>query len=217
MAYDHEEQEQLEALKTWWKQYGNLVTWTLIVVLAAFSAWKGWGIYQSKQAVQASILFEQVQQSLQDKDGTKVTRAVADLEDKYPGTYYAQMAGLLAAKFAYDSNDVKTAKSQLGWVQEHGKSLAFKAMAKLRLAAILLDEKAYDAALAQLNGEFPPEYVGAVADGKGDILVAQNKLDEARAAYALALEKNTGNSPAAGLIQLKLDALGGPKPVLANK
>lgn len=217
MAYDHEEQEQLEALKTWWKQYGNLVTWTLIVVLAAFSAWKGWGIYQAKQAVQASILFEQVQQSLQAKDQVKVTRAVADLEDKYPGTYYAQMAGLLAAKFAYDTNDTKTAKAQLGWVQEHGKSSAFKAMAKLRLAAILLDEKAYDAALTQLNSEFPAEFAGAAADGKGDVLVAQNKLDEARAAYTLALEKSTGKNPAAGLIELKLDALGGSKPVLANK
>lgn len=217
MAYDHEEQEQLEALKTWWKQYGNLVTWALIVVLAAFSAWKGWGVYQSKQAVQASILFEQVQNSLQNKDQGKVTRAVADLEEKYPGTYYAQMAGLLVAKFAFDANDAKTAKAQLSWVQEHGKSAGFKAMAKLRLAAILLDEKSYGAALAQLNGEFPVEYAGAVADGKGDILVAQSKSDEARAAYELALEKSTEKNPAAGLIQLKLDALGGPKSALAKQ
>lgn len=217
MAYDHEEQEQLEALKTWWKQYGNLVTWTLIVVLAAFSAWKGWGIYQSKQTHQASILFGQVQQSLQDKDQGKVSRAVADLEVKYPGTYYAQMAGLLAAKFAVDGFDNKTAKAQLTWVQEHGSSASFKAMAKLRLAALLLDEKSLDAALAQLSGEFPADFAGAVADAKGDILLAQNKPDQARAAYQLALEKNPEKNPATGLIQLKLDALGGSKPVVATK
>ena len=86
-----------------------------------------------------------------------------------------------------------------------------------RLAAVLLDEKSYDAALLQLSGTFPPEFVGAAADGKGDILVAQNKLDEARVAYQLALEKNVEKNPAAGLIQFKLDALGGSKPALATK
>ena len=83
MAYDHGEQEQLDALKAWWKQYGNLVTWLLIAVLSAFSAWKAWGIFQSKQAAQASLLFESVQNAIQEKDQTKILRAVSDIQEKY--------------------------------------------------------------------------------------------------------------------------------------
>ena len=37
---DLEEQEQLDQLKAFWKQYGNLVSWVLIVVLGGYAAWK---------------------------------------------------------------------------------------------------------------------------------------------------------------------------------
>ena len=217
MAYDHEEQEQLDALKAWWKQYGNSITWALIVVLAAFSAYKAWGIYQGKQSVQASMLFEEMQKAIQDKDQPKVLRAVTDVQDKYSNTFYAQMASLIAAKYAYESNDVKTAKAELVWVQEHGKSVEFKSLAKIRLAGILLDEKAYDEALKTLSGDFPAELASSAEDRKGDILVAQNKIDEARVAYQNALDKSTDKNPGYQFIQLKLDAIGGSKPKVANK
>jgi predicted negative regulator of RcsB-dependent stress response len=217
MAYDHEEQEQLDALKAWWKQYGNIITWFLIIVLAAFSAWKAWGIYQSKQSVQASMLFEELQKSIQDKDQAKVLRAATDVEEKYSSTYYAQMAGMLAAKYAFDINDLKTAKAQLIWIQEHGKTDEFKSLAKIRLAGILLDEKSFDDAMKLLSGDFPSELVSTVEDRKGDILMAQNKIDEARTAYQAALDKSTDKSPSYQLIQLKLDAIGGSKPKVVNK
>ncbi|PRC91913.1 YfgM family protein [Solimicrobium silvestre] len=209
MAYDHEEQEQLESLKAWWKQYGNLITWTLIIVLSIFSAWKAWGIYQVKQAGQASLLYEEMQKAIHDKDQVKVLRAVTDVQDKFAGTDYAQMASMLAAKNAFEANDLKTAKTQLMWVQEHGKTAEFKSLAKIRLAGILLDEKSYDDALKVLSGDFPAELASAVADRKGDIFVAQNKTDEARTAYQLAIDKSTDKNPGRQLIQLKLDAIGG--------
>lgn len=217
MAYDHTEQEQLDELKAWWKTYGNLITWLLIAVLLAFSTWKMWGIYQGQQAAQASKLYEEVQKALQDKDAAKLQRAVTDIQEKYAGTEYAQMAGLLSAKSAFDINDLKTAKARLVWVQEHGKTDEFKAIAKLRLASILQDEKSFDEALKLLSGEFPTELLASVADKKGDILVAQNKLAEARTAYQLALDKSTDQNPSRQLIQLKLDAIGGPVAKVANK
>jgi len=217
MAYDHEEQEQLDALKAWWNQFGNLITWVMILILAAFSGWKAWGMYQVKQSVQAAILFEEVQKAIQDKDQAKVTRAVADVQDKFASTNYAQMASMVAAKFAFDSNDLKAAKADLSWVQDHGKTPEFKAMAKIRLAGILMDEKSYDDALKLLAGEFPADYASSVEDRKGDILVAQNKLDEARAAYQAALDKSTDKNPGYQFTQLKIDAIGGSKPKVAAK
>jgi predicted negative regulator of RcsB-dependent stress response len=172
-------------------------------------AWKGWGLYQTKQSDQASILFGQVEIAIQDKDQARVTQIVSDLETNFSRTTYAQLAGLLAAKNAYDLNDLATAKAQLTWVQEHGKSKELVALAKLRLAGILLDEKSYDPALKLLAGDFPTELASSVADRKGDIFLAQNRLTEARAAYQLALQKSSDKHPNYRSIQLKLESVGG--------
>ena len=217
MAYDHEEQEQLDALKVWWNNYGNLATWVLIAALSLFSVWKGWGIYQSRQSQQASQLYEEVQKAINEKDAGKITRSVSDIQDKFAGTVYAQMASLLAAKSAFDASDLKTAKARLLWIQEHGKTDDYKAIARIRLAGILMDEKSYDEALKNLSGEFPAEMTSLVAERKGDILVAQGKIDEARAAYQLALDAGSEKNPARQLVQLKLDAIGGSPLKVATK
>ncbi|RZI40578.1 tetratricopeptide repeat protein [Herbaspirillum sp. HC18] len=209
MAYDLEEQEQLATLKAWWNQYGNLVTWLLIIALAAYAAWSGWNYYHRSQAAQAGQLYDELQKAVSAKDNAKVQRAAADMTAKFSGAAYAQMGALAAAKSAFDANDLKTAKAQLQWVAEHGSSDEYKAIAKIRLAGILLDEKAFDEGLKILAGDFPEQFAGAVADRKGDILAAQAKIDDARAAYKLALDKTSEKNPGRQLIQLKLDALGG--------
>lgn len=210
MAYDLEEQEQLASLKAWWNQYGNLVTWVLIVALAGYAAWTGWKYYERTQSAQASQLYEELQKAIAANDAAKIQRATADMQDKFGRTAYAQMAALAAAKAAFDANDMKTAKAQLQWAIEHGDD-EYKAVARIRLAGVLLDEKAYDEALKVLSADFPAQFFSAVADRKGDILVAQNKLEDARAAYQTALEKTEAKNPGRQLIQMKLDAIGGAK------
>jgi predicted negative regulator of RcsB-dependent stress response len=209
MAYDLEEQEQLASIKAWWSKYGNLLTWVLIVALAAYGAWSGWNLYQRKQSQQASQLYEEQQKAAEAKDVAKVLRAATDMQDKFSGTAYAQMSALVAAKTAFNANDTETAKKQLQWVIDHGRDAEYKAIASIRLAGLLLDAKAYDDALKLLAGDFPAQFAGAVADRKGDILVAQDKRDEARTAYQLALDKTDERNPGRQLIQLKLDAIGG--------
>jgi predicted negative regulator of RcsB-dependent stress response len=209
MAYDLEEQEQLATLKAWWKQYGNLVTWLLIAALAGYTGWSGWNYYHRNQATQAAQLYEELQKAAAAKDNAKLQRAAQDMEEKFERTAYAQMGALAAAKGAFDANDLKGAKAQLQWIVDHGSDPDYKAIAKIRLAGILLDEKAYDEGLKLLSGDFPSQFAGDVADRKGDILTAQNKIEEARAAYQLALEKTDPRNPGRQLIQLKLDAIGG--------
>lgn len=212
MAYDLEEQEQLASLKAWWNQYGNMVTWLLTLCLAAYAAWNGWNYYQRSQTAQASQLFDELQKAVTAKDGPKVQRAATDLKEKFGGTVYAPMAALSAAKTAFDANDAKTAKAHLQWVVGHGGTAEFTSLAKVRLAGLLLDEKAYDEGLKLLAGDFPPAFSSAVADRKGDLLVAQNKLAEARAAYLLALGKSDDKNPGRPTILLKLEAIGGEEP-----
>lgn len=209
MAYDHEEQEQLASLKSWWAQYGNIVTWSLLIVLAAYAAWTGWNSYQRNQTAQASQFYEEFQKAVTAQDKEKVQRAAIDMQSKFPRTAYAQMTALGAAKFAFDANDLPTAKAQLQWIIDKGENDDYKAIAKVRLAGILLDEKAYDEGLKLLSGHFPEQFASLVDDRKGDIFVAQNKLDDARTAYQTALEKTEQKSPGRQLIQIKLDAIGG--------
>lgn len=209
MAYDHAEQEQLASLKSWWGQYGNLITWVVIIALAAYAGWNGWNYYQRNQSAQAAHLYEELQQAAEAQDKEKVLRVASDVQERYTGTAYAQMSALAAAKMAFDSSDYQAAKTQLQWVIDHGRDDAYKAIAKVRLAGILLDEKAYEEGLKVLSGDFPAQFAGVVEDRKGDILVAQNKLDEARAAYQSAIDKTDARNPGRQLMQIKLDAIGG--------
>jgi predicted negative regulator of RcsB-dependent stress response len=209
MAYDLEEQEQLASLKAWWNQYGNLLSWLVIAALAAYTAWSGWNYYQRNQAAQAAQLYEELNRALATKDAPKVQRAATDLRDRYGRTAYAEMGALNAARAAFDANDLTGAKAQLQWVVDHGRDDAFQALARIRLAGVLMDEKAYEEGLKVLNADMPAAYAGLAADRRGDLLVAQNKLDEARTAYKQALEKSDPKSPDRQLIQIKLDAIGG--------
>lgn len=209
MAFDHEEQEQLASLKSWWKQYGNLVTWALVAVLLVYSAWTGWNLYQRNQAAQAAVLYNEAQTAAQMRDNAKLQRVTTDLQDKFGRTAYAQMASLLAARSAWDANDPAATRKQLQWVVDHGQDEEFKVLARIRLAGVLADEKKFDEAMKLLGGDAPAQFASAIADRRGDVLVAQQKKDEAKAAYKLALEKSDPKNPAKQLIQLKLDALGG--------
>jgi predicted negative regulator of RcsB-dependent stress response len=208
MAYDLEEQEQIASLKAWWDKYGNATTWVVIAALAAYSGWNGWNYYQRDQAGKASALYDQLQAAVEAKDNAKVLRAAGDMESQFGSTAYAPMAALVAAKSAFDANDLKSAKAQLQWAADHGGD-EFKAVAKVRLAGVLLDEKAYDEALKVLAGDVPAQFAGAVADRKGDVLAAQNKLAEARTAYKAALDATDKKNPGRQLIQMKLEAIGG--------
>jgi predicted negative regulator of RcsB-dependent stress response len=209
MAYDLEEQEQIATLKAWWNQYGNLVTWLATTVLLAFAAWSGWKYYQRDQSGKGAILYEEIVKAAEAKDAVKVARASSDIKEKFSSTPYAQMGALTAAKIAFDANDIKGAKAELQWVVDHGQSDEFRAIARIRLAGVLLDEKAYDDGLKLLAWDFPEQFAALVADRKGDLLFAQNKPEEARKSFQAALEKTEIKNPARQIIQLKLDALGG--------
>lgn len=215
MAYDHEEQEQLDSLKAFWNQYGNLITWVLIIVLGAYAGYNYWRYHQRTQAAEASVLYEQLQKSVQANDEAKVLNLAADIEGKYGATAYGPMAALVAAKSAFDAKDLKSAKAQLQWAADHG-SDEYKSIAKLRIAGILLDEKAYDEGLKLLGGEFMPQFASAVADRRGDILVAQNKLEEARKAYITALAAMEKADPGRKLVEVKLESIGGVVPDAAG-
>jgi predicted negative regulator of RcsB-dependent stress response len=207
MAYDLEEQEQLDELKAWWKRNGNMVTWGLIAVLAVFAAYQGWNYYQRSQALEASVQYEALAQ-MTVKDIKEIRSVSGQIIDKYAGTPYAGRAALIAAKANYANKDAKSAKAQLEWAMEHAQEDGIRAIAQLQLAAIQLEEKQYDAALKTLGKKHEASFDGLVADLKGDIYAAQGKKTEAKTAYQEALAKLDDTGRMHGYTQHKLDALG---------
>ncbi|HXM81376.1 MAG TPA: tetratricopeptide repeat protein [Burkholderiales bacterium] len=210
MALDLEEQEQVAELKAWWNQYGNLVLAAVIAVALTVVGWQGWRWYQHNQAAQASVLYDTLTKAAQAADAKALRDAAGTLVESYPRTLYASMGALIAAKFYFERNDLKNAKAQLQWVIEHAPSEDFRDLARLRLAAVLLDEKSYDEALKLLDAPHAAAYDAQYAALKGDVLVAKNQLAEARAAYRLALEKSDKrDSPFRESVRMRLEALGG--------
>jgi predicted negative regulator of RcsB-dependent stress response len=209
MSY-HDEQESIESFKAWWTQWGNATTWVVLIVLLALAAWNGWNFWQRRQAAEAAVLYDQVQQAAAGSDKAMLTRVATDMEDRFGGTAYAQMSALTVAKSLYMDGDTAGAKAQLQWTADHAKDEEFRQIAKLRLASVLLDEKAYDQGLALIPQPDSGPFKGVVADGRGDLLAAAGKRDDARTAYKLALDSlPKTDASERQLVQFKLDALGG--------
>ena len=209
MAYNLEEQEQLENLKAFWKQYGNFILTVVAVAALAVAGWRGWGWYQARDAAQAAVYYEQLREAASVKDVARVRANAGTLFDQYGRTAYGQMAALVAARAYAEAGDVKAAKVPLEWAVSNARDDEFCHAARLRLAALLLDEKAYDEANKVLAVEATGHFSGEYADLRGDVLVAQDKPAQARAAYRQALEALAADSPLRRLVQLKLDSLGG--------
>src|SRR5262249_6116761 len=192
MALDLEEQEQVEELKAWWKQHGGMITAVVVAVAVGFVGWQGWRWYQANQATHASALYDTLTKAVQANDAKALRDAAGTLVESYPRTPYASMGALVAARYYFDRSDLKSAKAQLAWVIERAPSQDFKDLARLRLAAVLLDEKAYDEALKTLDAKTAAAYEAHYAALRGDVLVEKNQAAEAKAAYKLALEKADG-------------------------
>jgi predicted negative regulator of RcsB-dependent stress response len=211
-VYDAEEQQRIDALKDWWAQWGNLVYAITMVFLLGIAGSQGWKYYQKTQVVEAETLFVSVQKVAQEsaatKDWKKLSSAATALADKYPSTFYATDAQLMAAKAAFDANALAEAKTHLQWVVDKGQT-THQTIARIRLATVLLDEKKYDDALKNLGAIKGDAFSSLAADVKGDILVAQGRTDEARAAYQMAVDKADSRSPLKPISQAKLDAVGG--------
>ena len=206
-TYDLEEQEQLAALKAWWKENGGAILLGATLVLAAIAAWNGWMWYQRSQSAQAAVLYDTLQKAARAND-LKATRETAGaILESYPRSAYAPLAALVSAKVHFQTGDLKTARAQLQWVIEHSGSDEIRAIATLRLASVLLDDNEPDAALKILESKPPSGFEALFASQRGDIFATQKKRSEARAAYKAALEKAEAGALRYTL-RLKLEALG---------
>ena len=205
---DLEEQEQLDELKHFWKRWGDLITWVLIAVFGSYAAWMGWQSWSAKQSAQSAALYDTVERAALSDDMALLDRSVSDIEDKFASTSYAQQAALLAARVYQDKERPADARKQLTWVIDKSNDTGYQALARLRLAALWIEEKNFDAARQQLGAKVPLSFEPLMADRLGDIDLLENKPAQAIKNYQKAWKGFDANAEYRRLVAVKLAALG---------
>jgi len=204
---DLQEQEQIDALKAFWAKYGNLIMWTVTLVLAAFAAWTWWQKIERDKSAVASTMYGELQSAATAGDAKRAAEILGDMKSKASKTTYTQLGALLAAKTQADKGDTANASANLQWVADNGND-ENAAVAHLRLAGLLADAKKYDDALKQLTLVKPVSFAALVSDRRGDIELAQGQKDAAIKAYQTAYDGLPEATQYRILVDAKLTALG---------
>jgi predicted negative regulator of RcsB-dependent stress response len=198
------EEEQVEALKKWWKENGFSVAAGAVIGLAGVFGWQAWSQHQEEISEQASARFDQMQSSAIVGPLESVEKQAEILKTEHKDSGYTLFAGLLLAKAQQEKGDIEGARTQLEWVVANGNDSSFQQIARLRLARLLLGEGDADKAAAVIADAPVDNFAGEFAALRGDIARAKDDLTGAREAYQEALEKGVGDS---GLVMMKIDDL----------
>jgi predicted negative regulator of RcsB-dependent stress response len=198
------EEEQVEALKKWWKENGFSVAAGAALGLLGVFGWQAWNEHQEEIAQQASARFEQMQLASKVGHVESVVKQAEILMTEHEDSGYALFAGLLLAKVKQQEGDIDAARTQLQWVVTNGNDSSFQQIARLRLARLLLGQGDTDAATAVIAAAPVDNFAGEFAAVRGDIAHANNDLAGAREAYQEALDKGVGDSD---LVRMKIDDL----------
>ena len=206
MAEYETEEQQVEALKEWWKQNGMAVIGGAVLGISALVGWRGWNWHQEKQATEASDIFAVVQEAANKNDAGVLQEQTNALRDNYSSTPYASLAVLHQAKNNIDQGDNAAAEESLRWVIKTSKQDTVEIVARLRLARLLLADNKVDEAQAMINGEMSDAYASLANEIRGDIFVAKGEVDQAKQAYDQAMLTASGGG--VEFLQLKRDDLG---------
>ena len=200
------EEEQVEAIKSWWKDNGKSVIGGIVLGFAIIGGWQGWQGYQRNQGEAASAYFDAMRQAARSGQQAKAIEDGKRLVGEYGGTTYASFAALELARLSYLGGEKAAAREHLQWVTESAPDPAIREVARLRLAQLLLDINDVSALQALLNEPALPAFAGEFAVLRGDLARQQGDHEAARQAYQEALANGVGDQE---LLRMKLVDVGG--------
>jgi predicted negative regulator of RcsB-dependent stress response len=177
-------------------------------VLGGFAAWNGWNWWQRNQSVKAAALYDEIERAADARDVEKTERALADMKEQFGTTSFAAQGALLASQSLFEAGRPDNAKAALNWVANQAKDDSYQAVARLRLAGVLLQEKAFDEALKVLEAPMPEAFAALAADRRGDVYMAKGQQQEAKAQYQKAWDTMGSRTEYRQLVQVKLASLG---------
>ena len=205
------EDEQLAALKRWWKENGNSLLIGIGLALFVVFGWKAYEQHTRSTAEAASNQYQALLQSLAQTDMSnqdavaKIQVQAHDLKNEHGGSVYGQYAALILAKLAVDAGEAAQAEEQLRWVIEQKPVAEIERVAKARLARVLTVQDRHADALALLDVPKDDAFYVYFQELRGDILLETGEREKAREAYQLAQEQagKAGQGPQP-LLEMKL-------------
>ncbi|MDA0237734.1 MAG: tetratricopeptide repeat protein [Proteobacteria bacterium] len=206
-VFDADEQEQVDAIKQFWRAYGNVVIMVVLAVAIGFGGMKWWQHQKFIKAQSASATFNKLEAAETGDEVDLVDSLSKELIVDYGGTYYADLARLNLAKAVSDNGDYKQAIDLIQGVIADHRDASLVSLAKLRLSALYLITEQFDLAMSILDGDADSSMSGLFADMRGDIYAAQKLNDKARAAYEEALDRLPEGNPWVDIVQIKIDSL----------
>ncbi len=206
-TYSTEEQE-IEAVKKWWKENGLPIGLGLVIGLGGLFGWRGYQAHQEQQAIAASDIYSALLAQTRNKELDEAKGTAEKIIAEYQDTKYAVYSSMILAKIAIEDSDYVTAKQHLQFAKEHADDDELQSLAGLRLARVAFAEGNFaetQKLLASVNGD---AYAASVAELKGDIFSQQGDLSKAREEYALALSKSEADTGSYQILEMKLDSVG---------
>jgi len=202
------EDEQVQALKDWWKENGRAVIAGLVIGIAVIAGYRYWQTYQKTQSREASLLYAEViaKAASQPEQAFNAGRKIID---DYGRTPYATLTAFTLARLAVDKPDYETARVQLRWALDHTRDDGFRHVARLRLARVLAAQAKPQQALELLQGQAAPGFDSLYRETRGDILAQQGKAAAAAEQYRLALGDHGLDPEHRRVLEMKLNDLAG--------
>lgn len=225
MSVHLSEEEQLEVLKRWWKDYGTTIIVSVLVVVGAYFAWAAWQDQQQAKAEAASAIYEDLiktmnvesGETLAEADRATAERLASQLKEGDSTSLYAHNAAFFLAKIAVSEGNLDKAATELKWILTQKPDAATEQLANLRLARVLLAQEAYDEAMALVQTPPTIGFAAEYAEVYGDVLRAKGDIDAARTAYEKALAATTQQQQERFmLLQMKLNDLKEPTASTAD-
>ena len=201
------EEEQVEAIKKWWKENGSAIIIGIVVGLGAVIGVRYWFSYQDSRSTMASDAYNRFTESVNKKDEANTHKLANEMLEKYKGTSYAALTALQIAKQDVDANKLADAEKNLRWALENPGHKAIALITRQRLAVVLFAEGKLDKALSVLDEVRDPTFDPRFALVRGDIFRKQGKMEKAREEYQLALKDSTLTGKDREFVEMKMDDL----------
>jgi len=198
------EEEQVEAIKKWWKDNASSVIAGVVIGLGAVFGWQGWTNYQATIAAQGGESLQNLQLAVTTGQNDSAAKQAELMIAEFDGSTYSIFASLELAKIKLAQGDLSGAEVQLRWALENSSQPSLRQIVRLRLARVLLDKGETDAAASIVATADKDSFAGEFAELKGDIALAKGDRDAARTGYSEALQNGVSS---AVLVQMKLDDL----------
>ncbi|WP_440874562.1 YfgM family protein [Thalassotalea sp. PLHSN55] len=198
------EEQQVDAIKSYWKENGNTIIAGIVIGLGSFIGYNKYQDYNAEQEVKVAESFQAVMESA-GTDEQAFTSAANQFISENSDSSYASLTALALAKQAATSQDWAEVEKQLTVAVSKATDSGIKAIATMRLARVQVQQEQYDNALATLSAQLPASFTAAAEEIKGDVYFKQGKNDLARNAYQAAIDANgVAANPS---LQMKLDDL----------